>query len=208
MSTHHSLILFEGDRMSQLPEIFRYFNYEMTDFKEMVSGMETIWEKTNWPLRGRPRDTVHKAVLTNGTWTAVLDREMSIITKKKACQACATDLGIKIFGYFAESVSGSCAYYYFTPKLVREFVMQDKEIIIDEGDPLPEEQGIENYDIIEVGVMLIARHLGFPDTLFGEPKAKVLIAELQFHLDNKNLDFNHNPSHRKPEEKKNWWRFW
>lgn len=208
MSTHHSLIMIEGNRVAELPEIFRCFDYEMTDFQETVTGMETIWEKTNWPRRSRPRDTVHKAVLSNGKWTAVLDREMSIITKTKQCEECAEKFNAHLFGYFAESVSGSCGFYYFTPKLVREFFMQDNEIVTDEGEPLPQEKGLINQDIIEHGVMTIARHMGFPDTLFGDPKGKILIVELRFHLANKNLDLTHNPSHRKPEEKKSWWRFW
>lgn len=208
MSTHHSLVMFEGNKISLLSQLFQCFDYEMTDFQETISGMETIWEKTNWPRRRRPRDTVHKAVLSNGKWTAVLDREMSIITKTEKCEACAEKFNCKIFGYFAESVSGSCGFYYFTPKLVREFFMQDNAIVINEGEPLVQEKGLINQDIIDYGVMSIARRMGFPDTLFGEPKAKVLIVELQFYLANKNLDFTYNPSHRKPEEKKNWWRFW
>ncbi len=208
MSTHHSLVLFQGDQMQRLPEIFGCFDYTMTDHKETVSGMETIWERTNWPLRTRPRDTVHKAVLSNGLWTGVLDREMSLITQKKKCQECAKKFGIKIFGYFSESVSGSCGFYLFNPMLQREFFMQDNEVVVDEGDPLPEEAGLTLDNVIESGVMTIARHIGFPDTLFGDPKIKVLIVELQFRLESKNLDLTHNPSHRKPEEKKNWWRFW
>ena len=208
MSTHHSLVLFQGDVTHRLPEIFQCFGYTVTDHVEIVTGMETIWERTNWPLRSRPRDTVHKAVLCNGPWTGVLDREMSIITKKKNCEQCAKEFGIKIFGYFSESVSGSCGFYLFNPTLEREFFMQDNVVLVDDGDPLPEEAGLTLDSVIESGVMAIARNLGFPDTLIGDPKIKVKIVELHFMLESKNLDLTHNPSHRKPEEKKNWWRFW
>ncbi len=86
--------------------------------------------------------------------------------------------------------------------------MQDDEVIEDDGPLLPEEKGVSTDDLIENGVMLIARHFGFSDALFGAPDSRVLIVELQFQLANKNLDLEHDPSHKKPEPVKPFWRFW
>ncbi|MGL6196626.1 MAG: hypothetical protein ACRC2T_17580, partial [Thermoguttaceae bacterium] len=76
-----------------------------------------------------------------------------------------------------------------------------------EGEPLPEEKGLPHNRMIDSGVMLITKHLGFPDALFADPKSQVRIVELQFRLNSKNLDLSHNPSHKKPSQK-SWWKFW
>jgi len=208
MSTHHSLVLLEGDVIEKLPEIFACFGYKMTDYTETVTGIEAVWERTNWPLRNRPKDTVHKAVLCNGRWTAVLDREMTIISRKKDCEKCAEQFGIKIFGYFSESVSGSCGYYFYHPNLIREFTMSNHEILEDNGDRLPGEENVHPETLIDNGVMLIARHFGFSDTLFGAKDSKVFIVELEFQLESKNLDLSYNPSVRPPQPNKPWWKLW
>ncbi|MCL2710866.1 MAG: hypothetical protein FWE95_08290, partial [Planctomycetaceae bacterium] len=107
MSANHSLILFEGDVTKNFAGIFDCFGLKFTGGIERANGLAEIWECTGWPRKGKPRNHIHKAALYNGMWTAVLDREMTMILDRDKCVACAKRWKIKIFGYMVESVSGS-----------------------------------------------------------------------------------------------------
>jgi hypothetical protein len=175
MSANHSLILFAGDMTSQLSSVFSCFGYRTTGTVEVAKGLPQIWEYTNWPRRSRPHNVVHKAVLYNGTWTAVLDREMVMILDQEKCMACASQFKITIFGYMIESISGTCAFYLYSPEKKRGLNIQNFEILEDFGEPLPQEAGITTEEMLADGTMRISRRMGFSDSLFAHPTSKVLI---------------------------------
>lgn len=179
MSANHSLILFEGDITSFFSEIFDCFDLKTTGTVEIAKGLAEIWEYTNWPRRGRPRHVIHKAILYNGIWTAVLDREMSMILDQEKCEECAKKYEIKIFGYLIESVSGTCAIYLYAPKKVRGLNIQNFEILEDFGDPLPQESGITAEEMFDDGAMRISRRLGFSDSLFAHPTSKIQVIGME-----------------------------
>jgi hypothetical protein len=179
MSANHSLILFAGDMTSYLPTVFSCFGYRPTGMVEVAKGLPQIWEYTNWPRRSRPHNVVHKAVLYNGTWTAVLDREMVMILDQEKCTACASQFNITIFGYMIESVSGTCAFYLYSPEKVRGLNIQNFEILEDFGEPLPQEAGITTEEMFADGTMRISRRMGFSDSLFAHPTSKVLIIGME-----------------------------
>ncbi|MDR0336706.1 MAG: hypothetical protein LBI18_06405 [Planctomycetaceae bacterium] len=218
MSANHSLILFAGDMTSQLPSVFSCFGYRMTGTVEVAKGLPQIWEYTNWPRRSRPHNIVHKAVLYNGTWTAILDREMTMILNQEICIACASQFNTKIFGYMIESVSGTCALYLYSPEKVRGLNIQNFEILEDFGEPLPQEAGITTEEMLADGAMRISRRIGFSDSLFAHPTSKVLVVGMedptrtQTHQQNRQPTHNPNkhakvapPSHR---IEKPWWKLW
>jgi len=179
MSANHSLILFEGDVTKNFSGIFECFGLKFTGGIERANGLAEIWECTGWPRKGKPRNNIHKAALYNGIWTAVLDREMTMILDQEKCESCAKHWNIKVFGYMVESVSGSCAMYYFTPKKVRGFNVQNFELLEDFGTPLPQEDGISKEDMLDNGAMRVSRRLGFSDSLFAHPTSKVLIVGME-----------------------------
>lgn len=220
MSANHSLILFEGDVMPIFAEIFHCFGLKLTGSEEWVTGLAEIWERTGWPRRGKPRNLIHKAALYNGTWTAVLDREMSMILDTEKCAHCAKQWKIKIFGYMIENVSGSCALYYFTPDKVRGLNIQNYEVLEDFGEPLPQEKGITTEEMLDEGMMRISRRFGFSDSLFAHPTSKVLVLGMEDPqrgaADKERSDIlmkqHHSKVHptKKPENRleKPWWKLW
>lgn len=175
MSANHSLLLVEGDVTDLLPEVFDCFDLMMTGNIEIAKGLAEIWDLTNWPRRGKPRNQVHKAVLYNGTWTAILDREMNMILDEDKCVACARRLRTRVFGYIAESVSQTAGIFYFTPEKERVFSIQNNELVEDFGSPLPQENGIAFHTMLEDGPMRVSRRMGFSDSLFAHPTSKVMI---------------------------------
>lgn len=179
MSANHSLILFEGDVTPMLSTVFDFFDLQMTGNIETAKGLAEIWEYTNWPRRCRPRNLIHKGVLYNGTWTAILDREMNMILDQEKCEACAEHLNVKIFGYMIENVSGTCALYLYNPQKTRGLNIQNFEILEDFGEPLPQESGISIEEMLEDGTMRVSRRLGFSDSLFAHPSSKVLVVEME-----------------------------
>ncbi len=223
MSANHSLILFEGDVVPMLPTVFECFGLKTVGTVETAKGLAEIWEYTNWPRRGRPRNVVHKGVLFNGTWTAVLDREMNMITDQEKCEECARKFKIKIFGYMIESVSGTCAIYLYSPGKVRGLDIQNFEVMEDFGEPLPQESGIETSDMLKDGPMRISRRLGFSDSLFAHPTSKVLVYGVEDPVRTQTLERStaafataggkgprgkipDKPPTNRPE--KPWWKLW
>ncbi|MDR2441385.1 MAG: hypothetical protein LBE12_18645 [Planctomycetaceae bacterium] len=222
MSANHSLILFAGDMTSLLPSLFACFGYRTTGTVEIAKGLPQIWEYTNWPRRSRPYNVVHKAVLYNGTWTAILDREMTMILDQEKCTKCASQFNIKIFGYMVESVSGTCAFYLYSPEKVRGLNIQNFEILENFGEPLPQEAGITTEEMLVDGTMRISRRLGFSDSLFAHPTSKVQIfgmedpARTQTHQQTtapthkQNKHTNKHPPITEPIHRieKPWWKLW
>ena len=221
MSANHSLILFEGDVTKNFSGIFDCFGLKFTGGIERANGLAEIWECTGWPRKGRPRNHIHKAALYNGMWTAVLDREMTMILDQEKCQACAKQWNIKVFGYMVESVSGSCAMYYFTPEKVRGLNIQNFEVIEDFGTPLPQEEGVSVDDMLDDGAMRVSRRLGFSDSLFAHPTSKVLIVGIEDPqreaADQERSAIltarGHRPGAQQPKQpesrvEKPWWKLW
>ena len=179
MSANHSLILFEGDVTQNFSGILDCFGLKFTGEVERANGLAQIWEYTGWPRKGKPRNHIHKAALYNGMWTAILDREMTMILDQERCGHCAKRWKIKIFGYMVESVSGSCAMYYFAPDKVRGLNIQNFEVLEDFGVPLPQEEGIATQDMLGDGAMRVSRRIGFSDSLFAHPTSNVLILAVE-----------------------------
>ena len=221
MSANHSLILFEGDVTRNFAGIFDCFGLKFTGEIERANGLAEIWECTSWPRKGKPRNHIHKAALYNGMWTAILDREMTMILNQEKCEACANRWNVKIFGYMIESVSGSCAIYYFTPGKIRGLNIQNFEVLEDFGTPLPQEEGISTEDMLADGAMRVSRRIGFSDSLFAHPTSKVLILAMEDPqreaADQKRAaTLATNSRHpgaqppKKPESRleKPWWKLW
>ena len=179
MSANHSLILFEGDVTRNFAGIFDCFGLKFTGDIERATGLAEIWECTGWPRKGKPRNHIHKAALYNGMWTAVLDREMTMILNQEQCAKCAERCKIKVFGYMIESVTGSCVMYYFAPQKVRGLNIQNFEVLEDFGEPLPQEEGVSAEEMLSDGAMRISRRIGFSDSLFAHPTSKVQILALE-----------------------------
>ncbi|MGL4944178.1 MAG: hypothetical protein ACRC46_13435 [Thermoguttaceae bacterium] len=178
MGANHSVVLLEGDHTQRLSEVMSLFGLEVTHFTDRASGLAEIWDRTNWPCKGRPRECVHKAVIMSGPWTAVLDREMSMILNVAACEECASKLGTRIIGYFVEDVSQSAGFFFYAPHKVRAINIQNDEMIENFGDVLPEEKGIPYDQLLEDGVIRIARRFGFIDAAFANPRGHSLIVEV------------------------------
>lgn len=179
MSANHSLILVEGDITDSLDVVFGCFGLQITGNIELAKGLAEIWDLTNWPRRGKPRHHVHKAILFNGTWTAILDREMNMILNEASCIQCAMALQTRVFGYIAEHVSATAGIFYFAPKKKRALSIQNKELVEDFGEPLPQESGVTFDKMLEDGPMRISRRMGFSDSLFAHPASKVMIVGME-----------------------------
>ncbi|MDR0521196.1 MAG: hypothetical protein LBH00_05010 [Planctomycetaceae bacterium] len=217
MSANHSLILFEGDIRPLYEEIFAVFGLNFTGNTERVTGLAEIWECTNWPRKGKPRNLVHKAALYNGTWTAVLDREMTMILDQVKCAKCAAKWQIKIFGYMLESVSGSCTLSLYAPKKVRCLDIRNFEVVENFGTPLPQEDGISMAGMLDDGPMRVSRRLGFADSLFAHPDSKVVILGMEDPMRSA-ADVPPAAGQKKPNPaatssaaqpaRRPWWRIW
>jgi hypothetical protein len=223
MSANHSLILFEGDVTQNFTGIFDSFGLKFSGEIERANGLAEIWECTGWPRKGRPRNHVHKAALYNGMWTAVLDREMTMLIDQEKVEKCAKRWKIKIFGYMVESVTGTCVMYYFTPEKIRGLNIQNFEVLEDFGEPLPQEDGISTQDMLGGGAMQVSRRIGFSDSLFAHPASKVLILGMEdpqraaADQERSGIIMGQQPQRsgvqspqKKPETRpeKPWWKLW
>ena len=202
-----------------LPAVFDCFDLKTVGTTETAKGLAELWDFTNWPRRGRPRNVVHKGVLYNGTWTAVLDREMTMIVDQEKCEACASKFNLKIFGYMIESVSGTCGLYLYAPERVRALNIQNFEIMEDFGDPLPQEEGVTTEEMLVDGPMRICRKMGFSDSLFAHPKSRVFIVGMEDPMRTHTLEKTPSgigkapgkqtiPSSPAKPQDKPWWKFW
>ena len=222
MSANHSLILFEGDVTKKISGILDCFGLKLIDDTARANGLAEIWECTGWPRRSKPRNHIHKAALFNGMWTAILDREMTMILNQEQCTNCAKQWEIKIFGYMIEAISGSCALYYFTPEKVRGLNVQNFEVLEDFGTPLPQEEGITTEEMLGDGAMRVSRRMGFSDSLFAHPASKVLILAMEdpqreaadhersgILASQQHRTGFHPPQKQTEGQKDNpWWKFW
>lgn len=178
MGANHSVILFEGDHTQRLADVVSHFGLRATGFTDRASGLAEIWDRTNWPCKGRPRECVHKAVIVSGGWTAVLDREMTMILNEAACEACARAFRIRVLGYFVEDVSQSAGFFLYGPTKLRAVNIQNDDLVENSGAVLAEEKGIPYERFLEDGAIRVARRFGFSDADFANPHNHSLIIEV------------------------------
>jgi hypothetical protein len=116
-----------------------------------------------------------------------------------------------------ESVSGTCAFYLYSPEKKRGLNIQNFEILEDFGEPLPQEVGMTTEEMLTDGAMRLSRRMGFSDSLFAHPTSKVLIIgmedptrtqthkqNLTSHKQNEHSNIT-KPVHR---IEKPWWKLW
>lgn len=160
MSMHMSVVMVRGDHRSGARALFEAFNYRPVESRTLTS-----WDEVTRALSfaARPSNTiVHKAVVTCGEWTVILDDELVMITDKELCAATARQLNTEIFGVIAEGTSGSYAFWRYAPDLQRSYFTVAGEVETDSGTPLPQEQGLDLPNLFEDGVLLLMERMGLP----------------------------------------------
>lgn len=183
MSTNQTLALLEGDHTNSLAAIFSCFRYRMIEeATEIVPGGQVVWEKLRFPRAGESRLISHKAVLTDGHWTAILDLSFTFFADESGCEKCAQEFSTRIVGYLASGISGTYAIYAFAPSKVRELVIQESSIEVDFGKPLPEEDGINKEALSDTSLFDFVAKLGFNESLFENPSSSVMIVALDESL--------------------------
>lgn len=204
MSLHASIVMIEGDFLSQLSEIFERFEYSDTgNDREITSWDDTLQILSNWQVS---RSRVLKAVCLQQGWSVILDPEMVMFADEASCSKVSSEFQTRIFGLICESTSGTYGFNFYNNQKVRDFLSVNGEVVEDFGIPMQEEAEFDKSQVFEADILKIMEEIGV-DYNSLETVENFIVKELDEDGNSAaKLDIP-NPTII-PQNRKPWWQFW
>lgn len=162
MSLHACAVVVRGEHIEAMLAFVRDLGHRsLTTVGTVRDGLAA----SQWVDR-RARMMVYLA--EGCTW--LLDGESLIAFQDDAALSrLASATGQPVLGWLCEGTSGTYALRWFAPELERDVTVSGGEVTLDEGQPLPEEAGVDWSRVWETELLQILERLGMPyDGLAGQ----------------------------------------
>jgi hypothetical protein len=206
MSLNTGLIMIKGNHLDRLEQVFDAFKYRWTGRVRQVDDWDDAWEA----MRPDPSPgVVRHAVLVHNGWTIILDYESVLWTDEEACREVSQKLQSRVFAMSCAGVASSYAYRLWEGTRVRKVWWEPSGGIFEnEGEPLPEEEGIDFNLVGEEEVLMVMERLSVDYSELQEVEAFQVV-----ELDRSSLlaelpATNVAEPQAAPPPKKAWWKFW
>ena len=106
-------------------------------------------------------EELSKTARFDNGWTILPDDEMVVVTEEDLLSELSEELGVEIFSFMVQSTSASYGFSNFNDGENRVFWVQDGEIIVDFGDKLKEEKGLNINEKVSIDdILKIAKLIG------------------------------------------------
>ncbi|HVW62820.1 MAG TPA: hypothetical protein VHC48_22365 [Puia sp.] len=212
MSMTSGLIAIKGEHLDKLPEILAF--YQMVDTKENQSvddWREALAIVTDLQAPA-PGDTSEKHVVwSDKGWTLIEDMTLIMCANEKALSEISRHLSTPVLSLVTQGTSNCFGFWYFDNIKRRSFYIEDRAIVDNFGEPLPEEAGFNfNEDAFYHDVHGVAKAFGVDwegaGTLYAftvkrldykEEVRQGMLAAIAKHA-----------AAKAEEKKKPWWKIW
>lgn len=156
MSLHISVVSIEGDHLAEVADVMRKCKYLIEDCFA-VSGEDQASRELDW----QPDHTkVAKVAYVAAGWTYIADPELVLMSDDVWLEF-SKKWNNRVIGWVCEGASGSYGLTVFDSGQKRREVMSVAgEVVIDEGEPLPEETGVDWSEAWEDDILEIAKRIG------------------------------------------------
>lgn len=203
-------IAVKGLSEKDLPRFFSCFQLVDAGRDEVLSNWrdaEKIIEAENL----HPDDHVQKRILwfDNG-WSIIEDSSLIVCSDEEALSQASQLFQTRVFSFVAQESTGSFGFWHFNNEQSRHFFVRDGAVTSDEGNPIPEEQGLSiNKNAGLDDILALAGKLGINWNRSAQP-TRYIVKELcnSPALDAELERFA--PKQGNPElpRTKPWWKFW
>jgi hypothetical protein len=203
MSLSASVVAVKADARDSIREVLEMFAQRPLEMRP-VPGWEAALEAMRYPRDDSPRTTVHKAVTLCGGWTVVMDPEMLMAVDADACARLSERFRAPVFAMICQGTSGTYAFSWYNAGQRRRFWLSDGEVMEDDGDPIPEEAGIDLRSLFEDGVLLIMERAGLRYADLESASSFEVWALDESHL----MASKAQPPAPRQRGAKPWWKVW
>jgi hypothetical protein len=203
VSLSASLLLVRADARDTMRDVFELFKQKPLGMQPVPSWQAAL-EAIRYPRADSPRTTVHKAVAVCRDWTVVLDPELLMAADADACARLSERFRAPVFAMICQGTSGTYAFSWHDADRRRRFWVSDGEVIEDDGDPIPEEDGINLAGLFEDDVLLIMERVGLRYTELESASGFDIWALDESHL----VPATPQPAMPPQMNAKPWWKVW
>lgn len=156
MSMHISFVAIEGEHLNEIPEMLTAFDYSVTESKAVENAAELVHAFST----SAAEDVLTKIAYTNGNWTVLVDPEMVVMHQDELADY-SQKWKARVVGIVMEGTSGSYGFRVFALGEQQRLVMAiDGAVVVNEGAPLPEEEGIDWTRVFESECLTLAERFG------------------------------------------------
>ena len=189
MSMHISVVSIEGDHLNEIAEVLERCEYVIEDIFTVQTG-ERASEELDWhPDRNR----VAKVAYFSDGWTFLVDPEL-VLMNNDVWLDFSKKWNNRVVGWVCEGASGSYGLTVFDAGgKRREVMVGDGEILLNDGEPIPEESCINWNDAWEDDILDIAGRIGAEYDSLSDREYTV------FHLDESQMEFAELPDEWPPK---------
>jgi hypothetical protein len=153
---HISVVSIEGDHLAEVGEVFKKCNYVIENTFTVATGKQASRELGS--ELGSHR-VVKLAYVAKG-WTFIVETELVLFTDD-VWLGYSRKWKTRVMGWLCEGTSGSYGFtLYQAGKMRRQVFSVDGDISVEEGEPVPEEDGVDWNEASEGEVLGIAERLG------------------------------------------------
>jgi len=139
MGLSNAIVAIKGNQLENIGQISEILNYfEDENLINEISGA---------------------AQFKNG-WTILIDEEMVFVTEEDLLQELSEELDTEVFSFTIQSTSATYGFSYFNKDISRVFLVQDGDIITNEGDKLIQEKDLSiDKNISKNEILKIAKKI-------------------------------------------------
>jgi len=156
MSMHISVVSVEGDHLGEVADVLRKCKYVIEKSFTVPTGDRASRELDWNPDRNR---VAKVAYVANG-WTFIVDPEL-ILMSDDIWLEYSRKWNTRVVGWLCEGASGSYGLTVFDAGTKRREVFScEGEILVNNGEPLPQESALNWSEAWETDVLEVAQHFG------------------------------------------------
>ncbi len=156
MSMHISVVSIEGDHLDEIAEALEKCGYMIEACLTVKTGDQASRELDWNPDQNR----VAKVAYVADGWTFIVDPELVLLSNEVWLDY-SRRWNTRIIGWVCEGASGSYGLTVFDSGCKhREAFSVGGEVVVDKGEPLPEESGMNWNEAWEDDILEIVKRLG------------------------------------------------
>lgn len=205
------IIAIKGDHLDKVEKIFNAFDYvdkgDDKTFKTWSEAGQYLFDKY---FEHSNRDIALRGIWLDNTWTIICDPEMADMTEDSKVEELSKLTHSDIWTFMIQTSSGSFSFARFNPRKMRYFFTINGEIVENEGQPLPEEKGLNINDSIQaIDLISLGKTLGF--SIEPNEAGNFTVKHLPYgeQMKQQLAEFKQSTTTTpETDENKPWWKIW
>ncbi len=208
MSLHASFVLIEGDHRRAVERLLSELGYSFAVVPRTAPSFSAASKVLfQWQVG---KSVVKKAVGLVRGWTSLYDPERHLAAEPYALRKLASHSRSRVFSMVCDATSGAFGFALVRGGLARAWFCNASGIVIDEGAPVPEEEGFCHDHPCEDDVLHVMERVAYPRSALDEPGPWAILTLEAAEAEQAQEAGASGAGGRDygSAGKRRWWRFW